>query len=837
MSSKNGFQKFFLVIILPSVLAIVLFIVSIYMVIIPQFEKNSMERKKEMIRELTQTAWSLINEYDQEVKKGEISMAEARVLASAKIEQMRYGNEGKDYFWITDFRPVMIMHPYRQELNDTDLNNYKDPQGKKLFVEAVDIVTKSGEGFIDYFWQWKDEQNRIVPKLSYVKAYPEWGWILGTGIYLEDVKAEISKLKGHLLRISLLITLVIVLTLLFVIRQSLNIENRRKSAEEKLKLSREKYKALVQASTEGTLMIINDKIVFSNLRFSKMAGYGESEIYSKRFDELFETKLKQLSAGFDNPQKSLNIETRLICNGQTRREVVVTASKINFAGENGIIVVIKDPNKLEKIEKQTEQLNYELQTSLLLMNQPVKHFVSNFISCGIDSTIKGAAELMNRKNKKVIFVKQNDRIIGVIDDKDFRSRVFAQGLNEHELVTEIMSSPVASIHDDALLYEALHKFSQQKVSHLAVKNRSGEIIGAIGNKEVLEIQQNSLSHLINEIGLAEDILQLKQIYLRVPVLVNALIESGDKAQNITRLNTSVSDAITQRVISLAIETTGNAPCKFAFMALGSEGRMEQTLLTDQDNAIIFENVKAEKIQEVQNYFQKLAKSINKSLDFIGYNYCKGEVMAQNPKWTQPFVVWEKYFSSWIDNSDPQSILDSSIFFDFRCVYGDEELTDKLRDFVINYSENKAVFFYHLAQSIIKIKLPVSLFGNIKSEQETDGDQLVDLKKTLMPISGFVRIYAIRNKLKETNTPANINALFENKVISKTQFDKLIISYNYLMMLRFSIQTNQLLSNNVPDNRLDISKLTDIEIATLKKIFSEIGQLQTQLGFDFKGGTL
>jgi signal transduction histidine kinase len=266
-------HKFFLSIVFPSILAIALYVLAIFFVVVPAFEDNIMERKKEMISELTNTAWSLLEEFDEEYKSNKLTKEEAQKLAASRIRQIRYGRENKDYFWITDMQPVMIMHPYTSELIDADLSEYQDANGKKLFVESAELVRSEGDGFIEYMWQWKDDPTRIVPKLSYVRGFEPWGWIVGTGIYLEDVREEMTILKNRLLRISLFITLLIAAILSFVIRQSLNIENKRKDAEGKLQLSKQKYKSLVEASTEGTLMILNQSIIFSNAMFNKLIGY------------------------------------------------------------------------------------------------------------------------------------------------------------------------------------------------------------------------------------------------------------------------------------------------------------------------------------------------------------------------------------------------------------------------------------------------------------------------------------------------------------------------------------------------------------------------------------
>ena len=146
---------------------------------------------------------------------------DAQQKAIAEIKQIRYGEEMKDYFWITDMQPNMIMHPYRSDLDGKSLNDFKDPHGKRLFVEFVNVVKKDEQGYVDYMWQWKDDSLRIVPKLSYVKLFKPWGWIIGTGIYIEDVKKEIKALTQKLIWISIGISVLIALLLLFISQQSL----------------------------------------------------------------------------------------------------------------------------------------------------------------------------------------------------------------------------------------------------------------------------------------------------------------------------------------------------------------------------------------------------------------------------------------------------------------------------------------------------------------------------------------------------------------------------------------------------------------------------------------
>ena len=192
-------KRFFVRIVFPTLLAIVLFIIAMFVIIIPSFERTIMDRKKEMIRELTNSAWSILAEFEREEKAGTYTKEEAQKLAILRIETLRYGIEDKDYFWITDMHPRMIMHPYIPELNGTDLTDYKDPNGKRLFVEFVDVVKKSGHGYVEYSWQWMDDPNHIVPKISYVREFKPWEWIIGTGIYFVRKSGKQIR-KGKLMR-------------------------------------------------------------------------------------------------------------------------------------------------------------------------------------------------------------------------------------------------------------------------------------------------------------------------------------------------------------------------------------------------------------------------------------------------------------------------------------------------------------------------------------------------------------------------------------------------------------------------------------------------------------
>lgn len=182
-----------------------LFVVTTFTWIIPGAERAILERKREKIKEATETAWSVMLYYQSLVDAGELHLEEAQRRAVAVIKNMRYGPEMKDYFWINDMRPYMIMHPYRSDLDGNSLEDFKDPNGVALFVEAAKTCRQQGAGFVSYSWQWKDDKNNIVPKISYVRLYRPWQWIVGTGMYIEDVRAEIRGWRLRVIFVSALV--------------------------------------------------------------------------------------------------------------------------------------------------------------------------------------------------------------------------------------------------------------------------------------------------------------------------------------------------------------------------------------------------------------------------------------------------------------------------------------------------------------------------------------------------------------------------------------------------------------------------------------------------------
>ena len=658
--------------ILPALLTIALFVVLLLVFILPYFEAQLFQRKRELIRELTLQAISISSELKNEADSGTINTDEAKRIAINTISKLRYGTEQKGYFWISDLEPVMIFHPYRKDLVGKKLDYFTDPNGKAIFLEFIDIAKTDGAGYIEYLWEEQEDTSRLIPKLSYVQLFEPWNWIIGTGIYIEDIQKEIYHIKIRLGVISGVIFLVISLLLVSLIRQSLKSEKTRALAEEELKKSKEKYEALVETSPDGTIMFIDGKFVYSNIIFLAMTGYNQNEISQLNFNDIFIKKsdpdfsLEKLEKILDESGKTTNYESQVISKGGKLRDVIVMASAIKYLENEGIIFIIKDITRKEQLGMEKDVLSDELQSSLLLMNLPVTSFMKEPVRCHMNQTIIEAATLMSRNDHDAVLIIQDDRKnIGIVTDTDLRNRVVAGEYPFDKPVFEIMSSPVITISDQALLFEAILLVKEKGISHLAVADRKGEVMGIFSNKDLIEVQRNSISYLIREIKSTRTILTLKAIHDKIPGLVKTLLDSGAKIQNITHLISTMTDAITERVVEFALEEMGKPPVIFAFLALGSEGRREQTLVTDQDNAIVYEDVPYDKMADINKYFLYLGQKINLWLDRIGYYYCQGEIMAGNPQWCQPVSKWKDYFTNWITNESINGSLGISILLRFQ----------------------------------------------------------------------------------------------------------------------------------------------------------------------------
>lgn len=828
--TRQHWRHFALNIVSPAVVTFALFLALIFGIVLPAMKRNVIERKKEMIRELTQAAWSELASLHEQEQRGALTRAAAQQAAIARIQNLRYGDDGKDYFWISDDQTRMVMHPYRLDLNGKDLTDYADPGGKRLFVEFTKVVKAQGDGYVDYLWQWKDDEQRVVPKLSYVKGFAPWGWIVGTGIYLEDVRAEIRHITGRVVQVSVGILVVIAVLLGYVAQQGLLLERRRWRAETALRESEEKYRLLVEGASEGVLLVLGGRPVYANKALLTSLGCTEAELAQLPLEKVIES----LPNGA--PVTGLTERrARLITKTGDTSEVLLTATPVTIGNQAGQILAIKSVAARQKTGETLARLVADLQSMLPLATRAIKASPLPLVTCGLDTPIhQAAAAMAHAKSSAILVQSPAGEPVGIVTDQDLRNRVLAAGLGTSLPVSAIMSAPLVGIADRALLFEAARVMQERNVRHLVVTGERGTTLGILTSTEILHAQRHAIGALLGEIQEARSPEELRDCRAKLPVFVKALLESGARVESITRIMTTVSDATLVRLIGLAEAELGPPPAAYAFVALGSEAREEQTLATDQDNAIIHADVAPEQHAAVQAYFLQLGEKVCGWLDLVGYRRCQGEVMACNRKWCQPLSQWRQYFTECVSADKPQDLLDVNVFFDFRCAHGEAGLVRQLRDHLhqLLEGEGRHAFFFHLAQSTLQFKAPRGFFGNIQLESSAEHPAAFNVKAAIIPLVNFARMYAWQHHFGETNTLERLRRLRDQGLLLPSSHDELAQAYAALMQMRLTHQAAQITRGVEADNFIGMDELTQLERAMLKKVFADITVFQARLATDF-----
>jgi len=463
-------------------------------------------------------------------------------------------------------------------------------------------------------------------------------------------------------------------------------------------------------------------------------------------------------------------------------------------------------------------------------------FHQNILSCGEDTAIQQAASLMSDRKCSSIFIKNaQGEYTGVVTDTDLRGKVIAEGHDITAPIATIMSSPLHSVQMDSMVSEALLEMMDTNLKHLAVRDRQSNVVGILTNRDMLTAQEQSPFFVIRELDTATGLEEIVEKQKRIPRLIQNMLNSGAKARTITRLISSISDAILQKLVGFALEELGPAPSEFVFLIVGSEGRNEQTLKTDQDNAIIYADVSKPESSAARDYFLKFGELVCTWLDEAGYDFCKGDVMAKNPKWCQPLSLWKRYFYSWIRVSTPKDLMQSNIFFDLRGGCGNIGLVDDLRLFLFESLEGWTRFFRDLTVNALGFKPPLGFFRNFVVESKGEHRHKLDIKKSMTPIVDIARIYALNNNISETNTQERLYRLFLEKIFDEETYNDLDHAYSYLMHQRLSCQIKNILEGKKPDNYIDPNKLSRMDQTMLKEIFKRIERMQTKLSLDFTGG--
>lgn len=447
---------------------------------------------------------------------------------------------------------------------------------------------------------------------------------------------------------------------------------------------------------------------------------------------------------------------------------------------------------------------------------------------------QAAARMAELQIGSLLVTDRDENIIGIVTDKDLRTKVVATGLDYQTPVERIMAAPVQTIPAHAVCFDAMLRMMRRRIHHLAVEKK-GEIIGMITTHDIMLLQGTSPLYLFREIVAQRTLEGLHPLARKVPSVIRGLIEEGAKANNITKMITVLNDHILERLLTLLIEELGPPPVPFCWLLMGSEGRSEQTFKTDQDNALLYARPESEEVAaQAQTYFQKLGEKAIANLVACGYPLCPGEMMASNPRWRQSLPAWRQTFDGWIHTPEPKEVMHSTIFFDFRGGYGELALAEELREHLVRQIPGRELFLYHLAQNAMEAKPPLSFFRNFIVEKNGEHRNTLDLKtKGLVPFVDFARLFALKHGIRESNTLNRLQLLHEGNHITTEMYNETIKAYEFLMQMRLIHQLHMMEAGEEPNNFINPANLSELEKQTLKESFEVVRRLQSHIRQEFR----
>ena len=473
----------------------------------------------------------------------------------------------------------------------------------------------------------------------------------------------------------------------------------------------------------------------------------------------------------------------------------------------------------------------------LAFTQAVRAYVNPQLNTvPASASIREAAKSMTYfRRGYVVVVNPEHAPLGIVTDWDLREKVVATGRNVEAPVSSIMSAPLLEIAAEAHSYEAILRMFRHKVNHLLVRDEAGQVLGLVTLDQLLHAQGKSPFMFIHSIADVYHTEGLRSKWDEMPQVVDTLLGRGTRPVIVNQIISTVADAIAHNIIRRAIKRLGPPPARFAFVALGSEGRKEQTLATDQDNALIYEAVPAEQAETVAAYFLRLGTEVCDELHTTGFTYCHGDLMAKNPEWNQPLPVWREKYQNWLGTPVPEHVMMAATFFDCRTIYGDTYLLDSLRTELLDaLGKQGQTFLSQLARAALVNKPPLGLFGGFQLTETEDHKKGLHVKRAMNTISDFARIYALRHRLWATHTGDRLRELSERGVLTPTEYQELRQGYYFMMRLRLTHQTRQIIEGQAPDNLIHPDSLSKIERVTLREIFRVIEKYQKRLAIMFVG---
>jgi len=469
------------------------------------------------------------------------------------------------------------------------------------------------------------------------------------------------------------------------------------------------------------------------------------------------------------------------------------------------------------------------------LNQYIKETMTNSVVCAEQTiSIREAAQLMTEHRITSLLIMDSDKLVGIITDRDFRSRVLSKSVPDTKSISHVMTHEPMCIDEHSRLHDAQLKMMSAGIHHLPVL-RDEKPVGVISLSDILRANNIEPLSLAKDINSAASVDELSVAAEGVPDLVVKLIERDARAVEVGEIITSFADAITRRLLLLAEEKFGTKPCDYAWLAFGSQARQELMLGSDQDNALILPDGLSD---TDTSYFKEFCEFVNAGLDKCGMPYCPGEIMASNDKWRLSFSDWCECFSTWIEEPSPKALMFSSIFFDMRHIAGDSKLTENLQDYVLSRAKNNTIFLAFMSENSLLHSPPLGFFKTFVLENDGDHNHTLDLKiRGTIPIVDAARNYALSASIAELNTVARLKVIEKAGLMSNEMAGSLVDAHEFIAGIRLQAQAEQYRLQIKIDNHLDPVKLSPLVRHQLKAAFHQVRDAQAAMKVRFSGGLL
>ncbi len=458
-----------------------------------------------------------------------------------------------------------------------------------------------------------------------------------------------------------------------------------------------------------------------------------------------------------------------------------------------------------------------------------------------NASIQKAAQLMAQENVSALLIldpEQNNEdeensngIVGIITDRDLSIRVLAQGISPADEVASVMSTEVISLDSNAYVYEAMLTMLRYNTHHLPVlKNRRP--VGIIEASDIIRYESQSSLLIVSTIFQQQSISDLAQVAEQVKNTFVRLVNEDANSHMVGSAMSVIGRSFKQRIIELAEEALGPAPVPYCFLALGSMGRDEQLLVTDQDNAIILDDSYQE--DKHGDYFAAFAKFICDGLDSCGYAYCSGNIMVTNPDWRMTRSEWEACFADWIDDPNPKALLNASIFFDLDGVYGRLKWAEQLNSFIVRRARRNNRFLACLARNALNRTPPLGFFKNFVMEKDGRHNNSINLKRRgTAPLADLIRVHALAVGSRRTNSFERLDDIIDAGILPKGRAQDLKDAMEFISMVRIRHQAYDVEHDIEPDNNIEPENLSDFERRNLKDAFQILSKGQNFLKFRYQ----